>query len=164
MRSLFLRVHVAIVAFAVGTAASMVLNPFGKPLHMRAHTTAHAPKLKDAGSPEVTFGGGVSEESVPLKSPFACASAPDRGATQGRTKPVPAYPPDALRARASGVVAVKVFVNEEGRVVEARAVSGHTLLRGAAVDAACRTRYSPTLLEGRPVSSEGTLTYNFVLE
>jgi protein TonB len=79
-------------------------------------------------------------------------------------KPAPPYPPIAKAARASGTVNVQVTVDESGHVVSATAVSGHPLLRAAAVAAARQARFSPTLLGGKPVKVSGVLTYNFVLE
>ena len=80
------------------------------------------------------------------------------------SKPHPPYPPVAKAARASGLVTVRVTVDETGRVVSAEAVSGHPLLQQAAVQAAREARLSPTLLGGKPVKVSGVLTYNFVLE
>ncbi|HEX8688025.1 MAG TPA: energy transducer TonB [Pyrinomonadaceae bacterium] len=78
-------------------------------------------------------------------------------------KPRPDYPITAKRARAQGTVVVQLTVDEEGNVVSAMAVSGHTLLRGAAEDAARHAKFSPTLLCGKPVQVTGVVTYNFVL-
>jgi protein TonB len=58
---------------------------------------------------------------------------------------------------------VQIIVDEEGYVISARAVSGHPLLQQAAVFAARQARFTPTLLEGRPVKVSGVITYNFVL-
>ena len=80
------------------------------------------------------------------------------------SKPEPPYPALAKAARASGVVTVRVTVDETGHVVSAEAVSGHALLRDAAVAAARQARLSPTLLSGKPVKVSGVLTYNFALE
>jgi len=41
-------------------------------------------------------------------------------------------------------------------------VSGHPLLRAAAVAAARGARFSPTKLSGQPVKVSGVITYNFV--
>ena len=79
------------------------------------------------------------------------------------SKPAPPYPAVAKAARASGVVVVQITVDEEGKVVSASAVSGHPLLRQAAVQAAHQARFSPTLLSGQPVKVTGTITYNFVM-
>jgi protein TonB len=77
--------------------------------------------------------------------------------------PQPVYPPMAKAARVSGTVNVQVLVDETGKVISATAVSGHPLLRQAAVQAAYRARFTPTLLSGQPVKVQGIITYNFVL-
>ena len=76
--------------------------------------------------------------------------------------PKPAYPPAARAVRASGSVSVQVLISESGSVISASAVSGHPLLRSAAVGAARGARFSPTLLSGQPVKVSGVITYNFV--
>ncbi|HUR98233.1 MAG TPA: energy transducer TonB [Pyrinomonadaceae bacterium] len=76
--------------------------------------------------------------------------------------PLPAYPAAAKAVRASGTVAVKVTVDEEGNVISAVAASGHPLLRSAAVDAAREAKFSPSLLSGQPAKASGILIYNFV--
>jgi len=70
--------------------------------------------------------------------------------------------PEVPAGEASGVVLVAVLIDEQGAVVEARAVSGPQHLHAAAVNAARLARFSPTLLMGEPVRVSGTLSYNFV--
>lgn len=77
------------------------------------------------------------------------------------SQPQPAYPPIARAARAAGAVVVAVVVDEEGKVVAAHAVMGHPLLQQAAVRAARETRFTPSLLDGKPVKVKGVLTFNF---
>jgi TonB family protein len=77
--------------------------------------------------------------------------------------PRPVYPPIAKAARAQGKVVVQILVDEEGYVIEAAAVSGHPLLQQPAVFAARQTRFTPTLLEGKPVKVSGVITFNFAL-
>ena len=69
--------------------------------------------------------------------------------------------PEIPAGEASGVVLVAVLVDEQGSVVEARAISGPAHLHTAAVNAARLARFSPTLLMGEPVRVSGTLSYNF---
>ena len=76
--------------------------------------------------------------------------------------PKPVYPAAARAIRAGGSVSVQVLIDESGRVVSASAVSGHPLLRAAAVSAAQGARFSPTLLSGQAVKVSGVITYNFV--
>lgn len=70
--------------------------------------------------------------------------------------------PEAPSGEAQGVVMVAVVVDEQGSVIEARAVSGPPALHAAAVSAARLARFSPTLLMGEAVRVSGTLSYNFV--
>ncbi|MDX6614497.1 MAG: periplasmic protein TonB [Blastocatellia bacterium] len=77
--------------------------------------------------------------------------------------PAPAYPEMARRMRASGQVTVEVIIDENGKVISARATSGTTVLREAAVQAAYRARFSPTKLSGQSVKVAGVINYNFNL-
>ncbi len=73
------------------------------------------------------------------------------------------YPQIAKAAGVQGVVSVQILVDEGGRVVSAKAASGHPLLQAAAVQAAYKARFTPTLLSGKPVKVTGSITYNFLL-
>ena len=75
--------------------------------------------------------------------------------------PKPAYPEEAKANRISGTVVVDIVTNEEGRVVWAKATSGPELLWGVSVKAACRARYSPTLISGRAIRTESSIQYLF---
>ncbi|MEP6901603.1 MAG: TonB family protein [Actinomycetota bacterium] len=74
----------------------------------------------------------------------------------------PLYPAAARAVRASGAVNVQVTLDENGNVISASAVSGHPLLRASAVTAARESKFSPTLLGGKPVKVTGVVVYNFV--
>lgn len=80
------------------------------------------------------------------------------------SKPVPPYPTPAKAVRAQGPVTVEILVDEQGRVVSARAMNGHPLLRLAAQQAALQARFSPTILGNQAVKVTGVITYNFVLQ
>lgn len=87
------------------------------------------------------------------------------GVLNGEAKvlPKPVYPQTARMVKASGMVAVQVLIDETGKVISAQAVSGHSLLRAAAVQAAYQARFTPTYLSHQPVKVSGVITYNFVL-
>jgi TonB family protein len=76
--------------------------------------------------------------------------------------PKPVYPASARAVRASGAVNVQVTIDEEGNVISANAVSGHPLLRSAAVESARSAKFKPTLLSGKAVKVSGVLIFNFV--
>ena len=61
------------------------------------------------------------------------------------------------------MIQVEVVVDENGKVISARALSGPTILRDVAVEAAYRARFSPTKLSGQPVKVTGQINYNFTL-
>jgi TonB family protein len=107
----------------------------------------------------------VTEPSAPPK-PGAKRVVVSGGVLNSKaiSKPKPEYPANAMAAGAQGVVTVQILVDEEGRVAEAVAVSGHPLLREAAVTAARNCRFAPTRLSGQPVKVSGVVTYNFVLQ
>jgi TonB family protein len=87
------------------------------------------------------------------------------GAVNGRAidLPKPPYPAIAKPVGASGAVTVEILLDETGKVISAHAVSGHPLLRAAAVKAAYQARFSPTLLSKQPVKASGIITYQFTL-
>jgi TonB family protein len=74
--------------------------------------------------------------------------------------PQPAYPPIAKTAKVSGKVTVQVLVDEQGRVIAARAISGHPLLQSAAVTAARQAKFRPRNVNGKPVKVSGTIVYD----
>jgi TonB family protein len=88
------------------------------------------------------------------------------GVINGKAKKLgkPEYPPAAMAVRAEGQVAVKVTVDEKGKVIKAIAVSGHPLLRGNAEKAALNSIFELTLMNGKPIKITGTLFYNFVAQ
>jgi Ca-activated chloride channel homolog len=83
--------------------------------------------------------------------------------TKAVSLPKPTYPSAAKNAGAQGRVVIEVVIDERGKVVEARAVSGHPFLQQAAVQAARQARFAPALLSGAPVKIKGIINYVFTL-
>jgi periplasmic protein TonB len=77
------------------------------------------------------------------------------------TKAQPQYPANAKRANASGPVDVQITISKEGRVIEAKAISGHSLLREAAVEAARQWVFKPAILDGVPMETQIVITFFF---
>lgn len=104
--------------------------------------------------------GGAQADAKSNGSPVAPISA---GVLNSRalSLPKPVYPDDAKRQRITGTVVVQIDVNEQGRVVAAKAVGGPEPLRAAAEEAARKARFEPVKLEGQPVKVRGVVTYNF---
>jgi TonB family protein len=77
--------------------------------------------------------------------------------------PTPIYPDMAKRAHTTGIVTVEVVIDEQGKVISARAASGSPMLQQSAVMAARQAKFAPTTLSGQPVKVAGTINYNFKL-
>ena len=73
----------------------------------------------------------------------------------------PEYPAKAKCEGVSGKVTVAIFVNKQGRVVSARALTGQPMLKVAAVVAARQSKFSPERLAAQRSKNSGTITYTF---
>ncbi|MFY9223693.1 MAG: energy transducer TonB [Blastocatellia bacterium] len=84
-----------------------------------------------------------------------------RGSALNRT--APEYPRAAKEQNVEGDVIVQITIDEEGKVSNARAMSGHELLVDAAVEAAKQWTFKPTKLNDHDVKVSGILTFRFKL-
>jgi TonB family protein len=83
---------------------------------------------------------------------------------QALSLPRPPYPQEARSIRATGIVIVKVTIDEQGKVVNAEDVcGGNPWLVKAATQAAYDAHFSRTILSGQPVKVTGLITYKFIL-
>jgi periplasmic protein TonB len=110
-----------------------------------------------AAAPTPTPAPTPKKETGPVRLPSTLISS------KAIDKPAPPYPAIAKAANVQGTVAVQIVIDERGQVISAKATSGHPLLLNAAVQAAHRARFTPTVLGGQPVKVTGSITYNFVL-
>ena len=76
--------------------------------------------------------------------------------------PKPDYPSEARRSRLTGPVRVGMIVDEKGNVRSAGILNGPKAFHRSAREAACGSKFSPTILHGTPVKVAGFLIYNFV--
>ena len=116
--------------------------------------------LTDASRKDVVMSDGEAPPAPrPLLKPVS------GGVLNGKalSLPAPSYPETARRMRVSGTVEVEVIVDENGKVISARAISGPASLRDVAADAALRAKFSPTKLSGQSVKIAGRIDYKFTL-
>jgi Ca-activated chloride channel family protein len=121
----------------------------------KASTPEPKPTQTTAAKNQATTSANTAQASGSLKV--------SGGVLNGRAirLPKPTYPETAQRMHAVGAVNVEVTIDENGKVIEAHAVSGHTLLRAAAVAAAKQAVFTPTVLSGKSVQVTGVIIYNF---
>jgi protein TonB len=73
----------------------------------------------------------------------------------------PIYPDLALNARVEGTVILEAIIDEDGNVSSVKVLSAPRLLDKAAVAAVEQWRYSPVMLNGRPVRCILTVVVTF---
>jgi protein TonB len=122
-----------------------------------------SPMLADVRNVSFTTDQKVSVDNAP-PPPTAAPRAPiARTVLNGAalSLPPPVYPENARRIRVEGTVEVEVVIDENGKVVSAKVISGPQVLRDSAVQAALRAKFTPTKLSGEPVKVTGKIVYNF---
>ena len=78
--------------------------------------------------------------------------------------PKPEYPSEARQSNLTGKVSVKVTIDESGKVISAKTISGieNPQIRKVCEKAAMKAEFSPTILSGKPVKVTGVIVYNFI--
>ncbi len=135
--------------------AIYTLEPNSRIARKMTNVRTPMPTLSVAGGSNTVTGNTTAPKKISVSG----------GVLQGNAlkKPQPPYPPVAKAAKASGPVQVQITISEEGKVIDAAAISGHPLLRDAALEAARQWEFKPTELSGVPVKVQGVLTFNFSL-
>lgn len=113
-------------------------------------------------------GGGNATNINPNQSaptlPQKAGELVDLGVVNGMAikLPKPEYSSMARGARASGSVKVFVTIDETGKVIAARAITGHPQLREASEAAAREARFKPVIVADQPAKVTGIIIYSFV--
>jgi TonB family protein len=102
-----------------------------------------------AANPAMTPGTAPVRVGGNIRSPRRVVDAPA------------VLPADAAQANIRGVVILEIVIGPDGAVREAKVLRSIPLLDQAALDAARKWRYEPTLLNGVPVPVILTATVNF---
>jgi TonB family protein len=102
---------------------------------------------------------------VPVAAPSVRGASNRKSVQLGRIerRADPVYPADALTRDIEGTVKLRASVGEDGAVHEVSVVSGPPLLAVSAEDAVRSWRYSPTLLDGKPIATQEDIAIVFSL-
>jgi TonB family protein len=76
----------------------------------------------------------------------------------------PIYPPQAIQNHVSGMVVLDVVIAKDGAVKNVAVTSGNPMLAASAVDAVKQRKYQVTLVNGKPVEVETTVSINFSIK
>jgi TonB family protein len=75
----------------------------------------------------------------------------------------PQYPPDARQKHIEGTVKLHATIGVDGSIKDLQPVSGPPALLPAALTAVREWRYSPTLLNGKPIETQEDISLVFRL-
>lgn len=107
-------------------------------------------KVTEVGEEDAPSGTGVAK---PIEGGVLNSKA--------TSLPKPVVPEEAKRVKASGRVTVRVVIDENGKVISAKATDGPLPLREAAEAAARQATFAPTMKDGITVKVAGVITYDF---
>lgn len=159
MKKLIPKFFVALFTFSIGIALSIVWMHYQSQPLMVSNIETESEAVAKLSQNNVSYMSGGIQSPEKSRYPIVSNCAP----TKSIFKPVPIYPAKAKDEGISGNVTVVVTADETGKVIEAEALTGHELLKQAAVEAAYRAEFEPTTLGGHAVKIKGTLTYKFIL-
>lgn len=114
----------------------------------------------------ISISEGSTNDELPPE-PWSRRFSPiNGGVLNGRALSLaqPEYPKAARKKREAGQVKLRIVIDESGKVISAEVLDGPESLRQAALDAAYKSRFSPTKLMGQPVKVSGIIIYNFVAQ
>jgi protein TonB len=136
------------ISMSSTTSAGGFAAPVGNTLYGRTADKAATPK-------------DVKAYSAPKYTPIYQVDSEPQLASEVK---IP-YPDEARRAGIEGTVTLSITIDNEGRVVAAKVLSGPGYgLNEAARDAILRFRFKPAIKGGEAVSTEMKYSYTFLLD
>jgi TonB family protein len=78
--------------------------------------------------------------------------------------PKPEYPQEVRNKRLQGTISIRVLIDEQGNIIEAKSMCGKGYLETASEEAAKKAKFSPTYLSGKAVKVSGIIVYRFVAQ
>ena len=151
------------IAFHVVFVGTLIAIPLVAPAVLPAPPRLEAPTLDTPERPVPD-----TQQLRAIENRGAAPSAPVRPG--GNVKPPtkikdvkPTYPVIAQISKVQGIVIVEATIGPNGKVQDAKVLRSHPLLEGAALDAVRQWEFTPTLLNGSPVSVVMTVTVDFRL-
>jgi protein TonB len=144
------------VPFVIGNEDRGTSQPTGQ-------ATNAAPTVSEVIAPKQPEPAAPEPKPEPKPEPPKPAPLRSLGVVNGiaTSLPKPPYPPTALMMNVQGKVDVQIMIDETGKVVSAKAVNGHPLLKQVSERAALNAKFKPTTLSDVPVKVTGVIVYNF---
>ncbi len=145
-------------------ANDFFINSYGRALKHYGMSSAEAEKVEDSRACSALIENvskNMNDAFYDVQKKYV--SPEGVGILNGKaiSLPRPEYPARAKYAGASGLVVIRVKVDETGLVFRAFPVCGNSLLRDTTTTAAYGARFSPTIVQGKPIAVSGVIRYNF---
>lgn len=154
---------VKVIGNAGGEAGDMSgeqeLNPIPAGLLLATAFSPTSLAMPPAPLPDVTPAPKPEPKAERLQRVSSMETPLQRSAIK---RVLPDYPDTARWAGASGIVVVEVLIDEAGRILSARALSGNLLLRGASVAAARMWKFEPLKPSERKHQTLTRITFNYL--
>jgi TonB family protein len=117
------------------------------------------PQIAASSASSIGPGSALSTEPAMPRLTPPLSQGVAGGILQHKVQPI--YPLEARRVRLEGNVVLEAMVTVEGQVEDLKVISGNPVLAQAAMDAVSQWRYTPYLLNGKPVRKETRITISF---
>jgi TonB family protein len=146
-------------------SAHTMIRPSGT-LSTMASPIAESPD-PSAIPPNISSSGAVAElENVLAGSPsMPKLQVPISQGVSGGVlvhKVMPVYPPEARQTHAQGIVVIEGTVTEQGQLEDLKLISGPTVLANSAMEAVRKWRYTPYILNGKPIRKNARISISFL--
>jgi hypothetical protein len=136
----------------------------GRRVQVEGEVSANASAQPAAPREDHTEAGANVDAAAPQPNPAQSGQKQPRAPISGgmlNGKAIYLPMPEVQVGQPNGVVMVQILIDEQGTVIDAKAVSGPAGLHAAAVNAARLARFLPTVLAGEAIKVSGTLAYSF---
>lgn len=122
-----------------------------------------AEKAKNTPKPQVAE---AAKETTPAVEKTTAPRSINRGSLNDLAIKlvVPFYPQIERQRNVSGLVTVQISLDEEGKVLSAKALDGPRSLRSFAEEAAEKSKFKPATVDNKPAAVSGFITYNFKIK
>jgi len=122
-----------------------------------------APQASEVEAPNIAMNVAPALPVIPAPVPTPVLRHSDLVPAKALHRVAPQYPAAAQRQGIAGRVVLSAVVRKDGSIGEVKMISGSPFLRDSAVQAVKQWRYSPAMLDGRPVESSAEIVLNFTV-
>ncbi len=137
-----------------------VPSPTISPAPDSGTSAVEAPQVAEAGAKSTDVATLVSAAPVLPKLKATISESLSGGVLLHKVQPI--YPTQARQARVQGNVVLDAVVSEQGRVEDVKVVTGSPMLAESAMEAVRQWRYTPYLLNGKPIKKQTRINITFI--